>query len=171
MREKLKYANEDVSEISQQLAAAHKEIVAKDKTITMLQRDLGSRSSNDIIDDESHMHQLNDLETELSEKSDLLGELQDKLRVYQDTCDELKAENERLKQKWMAQKRTMQKSHSIPSSGMVSKKRLQLNNRHLLALTNVLYTISDPTGHSLAHAPIGHSLAHTSIVVHLLTLG
>lgn len=123
MREKLKYANEDISEISQQLATAHREIAVKDKTIAMLQRDLGSRSSNDIIDDESHMHHLNDLETKLSEKTDLLNELQDKLRVHQDTCDELKAENEKLKQKLMDQKRTMQK---LPPSAMISKKRCEV---------------------------------------------
>lgn len=126
LRENLKYANEDISEINQQLATAHKDIAARDRTIAILQRDLGSRSSNDIIDDESHMHQLNDLETELSEKTDLLSELQDKLRVHQDTCDELKADNERLKQRYTAQKRTMQKSHSMPSSAMVSKKRCEV---------------------------------------------
>ena len=93
----------------------------------MLQKDLGSRSDHDIVDDETQMNRLDELENELSRKAALINELQDKLRAIQDNCDELKAENERMKQKNLAQKRAMQKSNSLPNASksnfMGSKKR------------------------------------------------
>ena len=123
MREDLKFANEDVAEMTQQLSTARKEIGKKERTIAMLQKDLGSRSDHDIIDDESHVHRVNELENEVSEKDVLISELQDKLRETLDNCDELKAENERMRHKNIAQKRSMQKSYSMPNTRNTSAKR------------------------------------------------
>lgn len=123
LREDLKFANEDVIDMTHHLSLARKEVGKKDRTIAMLQSNLGSRSEHDIVDDESYMHRVNELENEVSEKIALISELQDKLRETQDTCDELKAENERMKQKNMAQKRSMQKSSSLPSTRNTSAKR------------------------------------------------
>lgn len=128
LREDLKFALEDANEVTQQLSQARKELNKKDRMITMLQKDLGSRSEHDIIDDESQMKLLVDLENELSEKKVCIDELQDKMREVQDKCDELKAENERIRQKNMAQKRSLLKSQSLPTnprggSGWGHKKR------------------------------------------------
>lgn len=130
MREDLKFANEDVDEMTQQLTTARKEIGVKDRTIAMLQKDLGSRSEHDIFDDESHTQRVNELETALAEKVALVSELQDKLREVQDDCDELKAENERMKQKNIAQKKSMQKSHSVPNTRNTSARK-----RYFIAIT------------------------------------
>lgn len=124
----MKFANEDITEMTQQLASARKDIATKNRTIAMLQKDLGSRSEHDIFDDESHMHRVNELETEVSEKIALVSELQDKLREIQDDCDELKAGNERMRQKNIAQKRSMQKSYSLPNTRNTSAKKRCLNN-------------------------------------------
>lgn len=125
LREDLKFANEDAAEMTRQLSAARKEIGKKERTIAMLQKDLGSRSEHDIIDDESHVHRVNELEDEVSTKDALISELQVKLRETLDNCDELKAENERMRQKNIAQKRSMQKSYSLPNTRSTSaKKRL-----------------------------------------------
>lgn len=123
LREKVKYAQDDVNEVTQQLIVARKEIGKKDRTIAALQRDLGSRSEHDIIDDESHMYRVGELENVLTEKNACINELQDKLRAIQDTCDELKAENERMKQKNTAQRRSLQKSANPSRSNSASKKR------------------------------------------------
>ena len=123
MRENFKFAHDDVEKVTQQLTMARKEIVKKDRTIAMLQRDLGSRSEHDIIDDETHGHRVNELETEVTEKIALISELQDKLREMQDMCDELKATNERMKHKNLAQKRSMQKSYSLPNTRSTSARK------------------------------------------------
>lgn len=127
LREDLKYAQDDVNDLSQQLLLVQKELGKKDRTIAVLQRDLGNRSEHDLIGDETQLHHLEKLENELSERNVFVSELQDKLRATQDNCDELKAENERMKQKNLAQKRAMQKSHSLPNTSrnlvMSSKKR------------------------------------------------
>lgn len=132
LREDLKYAHDDVNDVTQQLHLARKELEKKDSTIAMLQRDHGSRSDNDIIDDETQMQRLDDLENEISGKNVIIGELQDKLRTIQDTCDELKAVNETMKQKNLAQKRARQKSQSLPNTvrnnAMASKKRYIILN-------------------------------------------
>lgn len=123
LREDLKFANEEVVEMTQQLASARKEIGKKERTIAILQKDLGSRSEHDIIDDESHMLRVNELENEVSEKIALISELQEKLREIRDNCDELKAENERMRHKNIAHKRSMQKSFSVPNTRNSSAKR------------------------------------------------
>lgn len=153
LREDLKFANEDIAEVTQQLAAARKEMGKKDRTIAMLQKDLGSRSEHDIIDDESHMHRMNELENEVSDKIALISELQDKLRETQDKCDELKAENERMRQKNIAQKRSMQKSYSLPNTRSTSAKR-----RFVVEVqyaSHDIHSSSGLVGHSLVLGFIG----------------
>lgn len=140
MREDLKFANEDVAEMTQQLTSARKEIGTKDRTIAMLQKDLGSRSEHDIFDDESHMQRVNELEAEVTEKVALVSELQDKLREIQDDCDELKAENERVRQKNIAQKRSMQKSYSLPNTRNTSAKKRYLSTS-VIGLSNFITLI------------------------------
>lgn len=125
----MKYAIDDSTKLSRQLSSAGRELTKRDKTIEMLQRDLGSRSEHDFIVDESQMSQMTELESRLTEKNVLISQLQDKLREIQDNCDELKADNEKMKQKHIAIKRTMQKSKSLtsaPNSSTASKKRYAL---------------------------------------------
>jgi peptidoglycan hydrolase CwlO-like protein len=123
LRQDLKFASEDFLEVTQQLSSLRKEMGKKDRTIAMLQKDLGSRSDHDIIDDVSHVHRVNELENSVSEKTAVISDLQDKLREAHDKCDELKAENERMRQKNIAQKRSMQKSYSLPNTRTSSAKR------------------------------------------------
>ncbi len=111
---------------------ARKDLGKKDRTIATLQKELGNRSEHDIIYDESHSYRVVELENELTDKGELINELQDKLRAIQDTCDELKAENERMKQKNIAQKRSMQKSHSLPNTSMGQRRRYIIHNTLLM---------------------------------------
>lgn len=110
--------------MTHQLLMARKDLGKKDRTIAMLQKELGNRSEHDIIYDESHPHRVVELENELSEKGELIDDLQDKLRAIQDNYDELKAENERMKQKNLSQKRSMQKSQSLPNAYVGQRRRL-----------------------------------------------
>lgn len=125
LRQELRYAQDDTEDITEQLNLARKELIKKDKTIASLKKDLGSRSDHDMLDDGSQVSRIGELEIELSEKNELITELQEKLREIQDSCDELKAENEKMKQKYVSQKRSMQKSKSFagPSRTSSAKKR------------------------------------------------
>ncbi len=132
LRQELKYAQEDAENAMHQLTAVRTELSQKERTIAMLQKDLGSRSDNDLFDDGSHVSRLNEMENEISEKNVFISELQDKLRETQDTCDELKADNERMKQKNLSQKRAMQKSVSLPSHVGGPKRRSIMITQMLL---------------------------------------
>lgn len=100
---------------AKELDLARKEISIRDRTIATLQKDLGSRSEHDLSEDECYLNRVHELENDASEKAAVINELQEQLRAFQDNCDELKAENERLNQKNVAQKRALQKSKSSSS--------------------------------------------------------
>ena len=101
----------------EQLSSAQWKLQKKDKTIEALQKDLGSRSENDLIVDESQVSRFTELEGQLADKNGYILGLQDKLREINDNCDELKADHEKMRQKYYALKRkTFQKSQSLSNS-------------------------------------------------------
>ncbi len=105
IRHELKYACEEKTAFMEQLHAAQKKINKQEKIIEGLQKELGSRSENDLIVDEDQLSHFSYLEAQLAEKKVIIIELQDKYREINDSFDELKADHEKMKQKYYAMKR------------------------------------------------------------------
>jgi len=120
LRYELKYVREGRDSLEEQLHSTQRILNSREKTIEALQRDLGSRSDNDLVVDETTASHLAELEKELEDKSTFITELQDKHRETCDDYDELKADHEKMRQKYYDLKRRnyrKSKSQSIGSSG------------------------------------------------------
>ncbi len=116
LREDLKYSQEDVTDMTNRLSQAHKEISQKERKISLLQRDLSVRSDLGYSDDiDGHLSRISELEEEVSERTTQNAELIDRTRGLQDRVDLLTAENEEWRQKYMSQKRRMQRRRSSGS--------------------------------------------------------
>lgn len=109
LRADLKLAQDENDQIIKQLGKAHSDLSKKENMISMLQRDLESRSDYDLIDDG---HQHSEMENELTDKGTLINELQENLREMQDRFDLLTADNEKMKQKYLSAKRDNQRKRS-----------------------------------------------------------
>lgn len=83
----------------------------------MFQKDFEGLSEHDLIERES---QMTELEFQLMDKNALIIELQDELRDTQDICDELKADNEKMKR---TKKRAMQESKRMASVFTATSKK------------------------------------------------
>ena len=92
----------------------------------MLQRDLGYRSELTIDEDGTHSSHLRELEDEVAEKTELVNNLREVITEMQDKHDLLVAENEKLKQKYLSQKRSILRKSS-PRDVTEVKKRYLLN--------------------------------------------
>lgn len=97
----------------------------------MLQRDLGIRSELAFSDDiESQLSRISELENEVSERTTQNQELLESTRELQDRIDLLLADNEQLKQKYMSQKRQMQRRRSSSSKPQQSPLKSRRHRRH-----------------------------------------
>ena len=100
----------------------------------MLQRNLGVHSELAFSDDiENQLSRVSELENEVSERTAQNQELLESTRLLQDRVDLLMAENEELRQKYMSQKRRLQRRHHQPeqqaSKQSLSKHRHSLGDR------------------------------------------
>ena len=107
LRQNLKLQQEETNLVNSQLEKANMALDQKDRTIQMLQRDLGYRSEMDIHMDGTHLSCLRELEDEVAEKTELVNNLREGMTEMQDKFDLLVSENEKLKQKYISQKRSM----------------------------------------------------------------
>ncbi len=115
MRADLKLAQDENNQVIRELNNAHKELSKKESTISMLTRDLESRSDYDLTDDGYQHSRMSELENELTSRITLTNELQDKLREVQDRFDLLTADNEKMKQKYLTAKRDLQRRRNKQS--------------------------------------------------------
>ncbi len=109
MRVDLKLAQDENDQVIRELDNAHKELSKKESIISMLTRDLESRSDYDLTDDEHQHSRMSELENELTMRVTLTNELQEKLREVQDRFDLITADNEKMKQKYLTAKRDLQR--------------------------------------------------------------
>lgn len=109
MRADLKLALDENSQVIKELSSAHKEISKRDRMISMLQRDLESRSDYDLTDDGLHNSRIQELQGEVSDKGAYIQDLQEKLQDIKDKYDLLIADNEKMKQKYLTAKRDLQR--------------------------------------------------------------
>ena len=93
----------------------------------MLQRDLGYRSELDIGVDETHLSRLRELENEVVERNELVADLREGMTDMQDKYDLLVAENEKLKQKYLSQKRSLLRRSSPEDAAKVEKRYLLIS--------------------------------------------
>ena len=93
--------------VNGELEKANRALDQKERTIQMLQRDLGYRSEMDIHVDGTHLSCLRELKDEVAEKTEVVNNLREGMTEMQDKYDLLVAENEKLKQKYISQKRSM----------------------------------------------------------------
>ena len=107
LRQNLKLQQEETNLVNSQLEKANRALDQKDKTIQMLQRNLGYHSEMDVHMDGTHLSCLRELEDEVAEKIELVNNLTEGITEMQDKYDLLVAENEKLKQKYISQKRSM----------------------------------------------------------------
>ena len=116
LRDDLKYAQEEVTDISNRLTQAHRELAKKDRTIDSLQRDLSIHSEFGYGGDiNMQLSRISELENELSERASQNQELLERTRELSDRVDVLSAENEDWRQKYISQKRRMQRRRSSGS--------------------------------------------------------
>ncbi len=109
LRVDLKLAQDENDQVIRELDNAHKELSKKESIISMLTRDLESRSDYDLTDDEHQHSRMSELENELTMRVTLTNELQEKLREVQDRFDLITADNEKMKQKYLTAKRDLQR--------------------------------------------------------------
>ena len=108
MRADLKLAHEEIALNTHDLSKAHNELSKKDSLISLLQRDIESRSDHDLMAEDQHTR-IQDLETDLAQKGAIIKDLEEKLRETQDRFDLLYADNEKMKQKYLTAKRDIQR--------------------------------------------------------------
>ena len=113
----------------------------KEKTIQMLQRDLGYHSELNTSVDGTHATHLRELEERIAESSELINNLREGVTEMQDKYDLLVAENEKLKQKYLSQKRSMLR-RSSPKVATEVKTRLvnQLTDETIVKFVDCLQT-------------------------------
>lgn len=127
LKAEFKITQEEVLDVTKRLTQAHKELTQKEKTIEMLQRDLSVRSELGYGDDvEMQLSRISELENEISERTAHNQELTLQTQELHDRIDLLTSENEQWKQKYMSQKRKLQRrrnSLSMRSSEQVKEKQ------------------------------------------------
>lgn len=123
LRQNLKLQQDECFFITNELQKANNALDEKDRTIQSLQRDLGYRFELDIGVDETHLSRLRELESEVVERAELVANLREGITEMQDKYDLLVAENEKLKQKYLSQKRlNMRKRSSTEGASTVEKR-------------------------------------------------
>ena len=120
LRHELKYARDEKDILEEQVHSSQRKINSLEKTLEALQKDLGSRSDNDLVVDETKASHLAELEKQLEDKSMHIMELQDKHREIRDNYDELKADHERIKQKYYDLKRKNYRKSKTQSIGSIN---------------------------------------------------
>ena len=108
--------------VNSQLEKANRALDQKDRTIHLLQRDLGYRSDMDIDMDGTHLSRLRELEDEVAERTELVNSQRERMTEMQDKYDLLVAENEKMKQKYLSQKRSMLRRSSQKDTSEVKKR-------------------------------------------------
>lgn len=88
----------------------------------MLQRDLECCSELGINVDGTHLSRLRELEDQMAEDTELITDLREEMTEMQDKYDLMVAENEKLKQKYLSQKRAMFR-RSLPNDPAEVKNR------------------------------------------------
>ena len=124
LRQSLKLKQDECNLITNELQKANRSLDQKDRTIQMLQRDLGYRSELDLGVDETHLSRLRELEDDVTEKTELVANLREGMTEMQDKYDLLVAENEKLKQKYFSQKRSLLRRNSPGDVAKVEKRYL-----------------------------------------------
>ena len=130
LRQNLKLHQDECSFVTNELQKANQALDQKDRTIQMLQRDLGFRSELDIGEDETHLSRLRELENAVVERTELAANLREEMTEMQDKYDLLVAENEKLKQKCLSQKRSLLRRSSPEDAAKVEK-------RYILTYVNI----------------------------------
>lgn len=130
LRQNLKLQQDECSFVTNELQKANQALDQKDRTIQMLQRDLGFRSELDIGEDETHLSRLRELENAVVERTELAANLREEMTEMQDKYDLLVAENEKLKQKYLSQKRSLLRRSSPEDAAKVEK-------RYILTYVNI----------------------------------
>lgn len=130
LRQNLKLQQDECSFVTNELQKANQALDQKDRTIQMLQRDLGFRSELDIGEDETHLSRLRELENAVVERTELAANLREEMTEMQDKYDLLVAENEKLKQKYLSQKRSLLRRSSPEDAAKVEK-------RYVLTYVNI----------------------------------
>ena len=155
LKEDLKYYQSDNEKLTDEIDNLHTEITKKDKRIISLQERLGIPSDSVSESDlELHTSKIHELEDELQVYIDHNQDLLKQNTELQDRVDELKAECEVMKQKYMEEKRKRQRKISDPSqtpakpstSHSKSRHRSTRTGRHLpsgLGLSNHPYKLTE----------------------------
>lgn len=130
LRQNLKLQQDECSFVTNELQKANQALDQKDRTIQMLQRDLGFRSELDIGEDETQLSRLRELENAVVERTELAANLREEMTEMQDKYDLLVAENEKLKQKYLSQKRSLLRRSSPEDAAKVEK-------RYILTYVNI----------------------------------
>lgn len=125
LRTDLRYTKEEAADVTERLSQANVELDKKDQLIEGLQKNLQLlHSIKDNGEDISHqLLRVKELQQELSEHTTLVQELKESNRELQDQMDELTAEKEDLKQKYLAQKRKLQRKRSFGSKQQSTPRR------------------------------------------------
>lgn len=122
LRQNLKLQQDECSLVTNELQKANQALDQKDRAIQMLQRDLGYRSELDIGEDETQLSRLRELENEVVERTEMEANLREGMTEMQDKYDLLVAENEKLKQKYLSQKRSLLRRGSPEDAANVEKR-------------------------------------------------
>lgn len=138
LRQNLKFQQEECSFVTNKLQKANRALDQKDRTIQMLQRDLGYRSELDIGVDETNLSRLRELENEVVERTELVANLREGMTEMQDKYDLLVAENEKLKQKYLSQKRSLLR-RSSPEDAAKVETRYALTHVNIRLLCGLLW--------------------------------
>ena len=127
----LRSTQEQVQQMTERLSLANQNLKKKERTIEMLQRDLGIRSELAFSDDiESQLSRISELENEVSERATQNQELLESTRELKDRIDLLLAENEQWKQKYISQRRHSQRRRSSGSKPQQNPSKSRRHRRH-----------------------------------------
>ena len=152
LREDLKYAEKEASDVTERLSQANAELDQKDRFIDGLQKDLKLRQSEQgSMEDMSQVSRLKDLQRECSERAAHVQELQVSIREHQDRMDELVAEGEEWKQKYTAQKRKLQRKRSFGSKQQSTSRK---HRRHPSKEEKSLRKIAASTDEDASQSPV-----------------
>ena len=129
-REELKHYREQKEWLDKELDHVQDELVEKNRKIEMLQQVLSEKSEGEgEVDITAQAARIQELERDLANYTDLNHNLLGQHRELSDKVDELKAENEKLRQKVIEEKRKRQRRKSASGvhtgpSGSRGKKQL-----------------------------------------------
>ena len=125
LRSELKYSQDELTDTTERLNLAHRDIGLKERTLKFLQKELASFTEGEQDHDDTPFSSILELQRELSDKEELMNELKEKLQELQDQSDLHTEEVEQWRQKYTSMKRKLQRrrSYSKRGDGLPSQRR------------------------------------------------